>query len=122
MKSYVQLFQVFITSFCVICCFGITALQAETSSHSLMRAKGEELATATGHYARSRSLLLAALREFDLGLKQANPNMLLDVKEWREDLINRAEDLERVLTPQPRSTKHGVQFRPNHELLGEAYR
>ncbi|MCB0336183.1 MAG: hypothetical protein KDD62_07750 [Bdellovibrionales bacterium] len=110
----------------LVICLSISAfiapLSAEVKPVSLERAQGEKLATAVGHYARARSLLLAALREFDAGLKQANPQVIIDVKEWREDIINRSEDLDKVIAPQPRSTKHGVQFNPDSRLLSEAYR
>lgn len=100
----------------------IGSVSAQTTPVNLERAKGEKLATAIGHYARARSLLLAAVREFDAGLKHANPQVLVDVKEFRNTLLDRAEDLEKILAPQPRATKRGVQFAPDSRLLGEAYR
>ena len=94
---------------------------AEKETVSLKRAQGEELASAIGHYARARSLLIAAVREFDKGLKQANPDILIDSKEWRNSILDRAEDLEKVLSPQPHATERGVYFNPDSRLLGEAY-
>ncbi len=85
-------------------------------------AKGERLAAAVGHYARSRSLILAAIREFDLGKKLATPDVLLDSAEWRSSLIDRATELEKVLDPQPRITSGGVRYQPDTRLLGEASR
>jgi hypothetical protein len=78
----------------------------------------EVLAAATGHYARARSLLVAALREFDSGLKLAKPDAILNSKEWRADLIARAEDLERILAPQARASRFGVRFEADPRLLG----
>ena len=94
---------------------------AEKEPVNLQRAEGEELAAAVGHYARARSLIIAAVREFDKGHKRANPQALIDVKEFRHSLLDRAEDLEKILAPQPRSTEKGVQFSPDSRLLSEAY-
>jgi hypothetical protein len=98
------------------------ALADDGQQINLEQAKGEDLATAIGHYARARSMLLAAIREFDKGLKLANPQILLDVKEFRNTLIDRAEDLERVIAPQPKATRKGVQFAPDSRLLSEDYK
>lgn len=84
------------------------------------RATGERLSTAVGHYSRARSLLIAALREFDQGQKLANPSALLDSAKWRGSVLNRAEELERILDPQPRASKGGVKFNADTRLLGEA--
>ena len=93
----------------------------ETSSprevSSVGQAHGETLATAVAHYARARSLLIAAVRAFDEGYKTAKPDTLLDSKEWRDTLISRAEELEKVLAPQPKASKSGIQFGADHRLL-----
>ena len=93
---------------------------AEQAATGLERASGENLATAVGHYARARSLLIAAIREFDAGYKLANPNVLLDSNEWRATLVDRAQDLDKVLDPQPRLTKSGVKYQADSRLLLEA--
>ena len=93
---------------------------ALSSSMGLEKASGEKLAAAIGHYARSRSLLIAAINEFDKGYKIANPNALLDSKEWKSTLVDRAEELQRVLDPQPRASKGGVRFDADTRLLNEA--
>lgn len=90
---------------------------SETKAMTLERASGEDLASAIGHYAKSRSLLLAAIREFDLGYKLARPDSLLNSKEWRNGVINKAQELERVLAPQPRVTHSGVKFEGDNRLL-----
>lgn len=100
-----------------ICTFLATNLVAETKSPTLTRATNEELATAVGYYARSRSLLLAALREFDKGLSVANPDQLVDVKELRHTILDQAEALQKILSPQPRTTKYGVKFEADSRLL-----
>ncbi len=84
---------------------------------------GPEQATeAVAHFARARSLIIAALHEFDKGRKIASPSELLDAAQWRNTLIDRAEDLDRVLDPQPRATKGGIRFEADPRLLPEADR
>lgn len=85
----------------------------------LENARGEQLANAVGHYARARSLIQAAIREFDKGYRLANPESLFDPHEWRHTLLDRAEELERVLDPQPRVTRGGVRFDPDPRLLSD---
>jgi len=80
-------------------------------------AEGETLAKAVGYYSRSHSLLIEAIREFDRGAKIARPDSVLDRDEWRASLVSRAEDLERILSPQPRVTKGGVKFEADTRLL-----
>jgi hypothetical protein len=84
--------------------------------------QGERLAEAIGHYARARSLILAAIREFDAGKKVASPDVIIDSAEWRSSLIDRATELERILDPQPKLTSGGVRYNPDTRLLGEATR
>jgi len=86
------------------------------------QAGSEETTEAVAHFARSRALIIAALREFDKGRKIANPSELLDSVQWRNTLIDRAEDLDRVLDPQPRATKGGIKFQADPRLLPEASR
>ncbi len=93
---------------------------AERRSVSLGRADQETTAEAIAHYARSRALLMAALREFDEARKIAQPDDLLDPIKWRNTLIDRAEDLERVLDPQPKATRGGIRFSADPRLLPEA--
>ncbi len=87
------------------------------SSASLQTAGTEQLAAAIGHYAKSRSLLIAAIREFDKGYKLANPDALIDSKAYRNTLITRAEEMEHVLDPQPRASKGAVAIDPDSRLL-----
>lgn len=86
------------------------------------QASEQQSARAIGHYARARSLLIAALREFDIGMKVAEPSTLFDPSGWRESIAKRATELERVLDPQPRSTSNGVKFSPDRRLLAEETR
>ena len=89
----------------------------EIRSNGLEQAKGEQLATAIGHFGRARSLLIAAIQEFDEGCKFANPKVLLNVETWRNNIMDRTEDLDRVLAPQARVTKGGVQYQSDTRLL-----
>jgi hypothetical protein len=79
----------------------------------------QETARAVGHYTRARSLLLAALREFDAGTRVAELPTLIDPTGWRETVAERAHELERVLDPQPRITSGGASFSPDRRLLAE---
>ena len=93
------------------------ANQDERPSGSLESAKGERLATAIGHYARARSLLIEALREFDRGRQVASPDVVLNTTDWRDSVAERAHDLEVILDPQPRATRGGVKFGADTRLL-----
>jgi hypothetical protein len=95
---------------------------AEGNSKNLGSARPEVAAEAVAHYARSRALLVSALNEFDKGRKLARPDELIDSTKWRNTLIDRAEDLERVLDPQPRATRGGIKFEADPRLLPEAKR
>lgn len=102
----------------------LTAAVSLQSSHAdtvnLGQASQEESAEAVAHYARSRALLISAIHEFDQARKIAKPDELLDSTKWRNTLIDRAEDLERVLDPQPKATKGGIKFSADPRLLPEA--
>ena len=87
---------------------------------ALGSAENQNTTEAIALFARSRSLIIAALHEFDKGRKLASPNQLLDPVQWRNTLIDRAEDLDRVLDPQPRATKGGIKFEADPRLLPEA--
>lgn len=103
---------------------GITATWAQVASAQEFhgQASDQQSARAIGHYARARSLLIAAIREFDVGMKVAEPSTLLDPSGWRDSIAQRASELERVLDPQPRSTSSGVKFSPDRRLLAEEAR
>jgi hypothetical protein len=96
----------------------VNPVSAEGKSQPLQQATGERLAMAIGHFARARSLLLAAMREFDAGYQLADPGALLDSAKWRATLARRSEELERVLDPQPRVSQGGVRYNPDTRLLG----
>ncbi len=95
---------------------------AEGRTVALGAADQETAVEAVAHYARARALLISALNEFDTARKLARPDELLDPVKWRNTLIDRAEDLERVLDPQPKATKGGIKFSADPRLLPEAKR
>ncbi len=109
---YVALFGALVVS------AGVDSSRAE--SVTLGQASQEESAEAVAHYARSRALLISAINEFDTARKIAKADDLLDSTKWRNTLIDRAEDLERVLDPQPKATKGGIKFSADPRLLPEA--
>ena len=86
---------------------------------SLEKAEGTTLAKATGHFARARSFLIAAIQEFDAGTRIASPDAILNSSEWRKSLINRTEELEHILDPQPRITRGGVRYSADSRLISE---
>lgn len=106
--------------FPLLLCFfvGVNA-NAESSSTPIERLEGVKLSEATGYYGRSRALLISAIREFDKALKLSKPDALFDSAEWRQSILDRVEELERVLDPQPRVTKDGVRFDPDSRLLNK---
>lgn len=78
----------------------------------------EETSIAIGHFARAKSLLEAALREFDAGAKVAKPDSIINSQQWRSELIGRAEDLNRILAPQANASRLGVRYDADARLLG----
>ena len=101
---------------------GVASDRAMAKRIKLGQAGQEDTTEAIARYARARSLIIAALHEFDKARKIASPSELLDPVEWRNTLIDRAEDLDRVLDPQPRATKGGIKFEADPRLLPEASR
>jgi hypothetical protein len=102
----------------------VTSMAARTScaedrAVGLDAADKRQASEAVAHYTRARSLLIAAINEFDRARKIARPDELLDPVRWRNTLIDRAEDLERVLDPQPRASTGGVQFAADPRLLSD---
>ncbi len=115
--SVIQLFIAVIMTSQIAFADGEYANKTPKASAQLEGAEGETLASAVGYYARARSLLIEAVREFDRGAKIARPDAILDSEEWRNTLISRAEDLETILAPQARVTKGGVKFGADNRLL-----
>ena len=101
---------------------GVSTTYAEGRTVALGAADQETAVEAVAHYARARALLITALNEFDTARKLARPDELLDPVKWRNTLIDRAEDLERVLDPQPKATRGGIKFSADPRLLPEAKR
>lgn len=72
---------------------------------------------AVGHYARARSMMVEALKEFEQGRRLARPDLLLDSEDFRLKLISLTEDLNRVIDPKPRITRDGAVFRANPRMV-----
>jgi hypothetical protein len=107
----------------ILSCLLVTPVLAQAEeSASIEKAAGEDLSVAMGHYARSRALLISAIGEFDKGAKLADPKIILDGKRWRGSLVERAQELERLLDPQPRVSKRGAKYEAQKSLLNEAKR
>lgn len=81
------------------------------------KASAEQQSIATGHFARARSLLIAALNEFDSGVRKADPSSLIDTGMFREGIKSRARELERILDPQAKESESGVKFSADSRLL-----
>lgn len=92
---------------------------AQDRGGDLDGANKQQSAEAVAHYARARALLISAVNEFDKARKIARPDELIDPVRWRNTLIDRAEDLERVLDPQPRASTGGIQFSADPRLLSD---
>lgn len=101
---------------------GVVSPFAASAEGGIERAEGERLSMALGHYARARSLLIAAMNEFDQGRTLADPKLILDAKTWRKSLEQRAVELERLLDPQPRVSEGGVRYEPDSRLITDAKR
>lgn len=80
-------------------------------------ASAERRSIAVGHYARARALLVEALAEFERGRHVAQPDVLVDAERWRTSVISRAEELNRLLDPQPRVTRSGAQYKASKALI-----
>lgn len=81
--------------------------------------QGPQVSVAIGHYARARTYLIEALREFDKGKKISDPSPLLDTIDWRASVIEKAKDLEIILDPQGRETEGGVKYDAAPGLLSK---
>ena len=92
---------------------------AEDSSTTLLNSDPQKLAKGIGHFERSRSLLLAAIREFDAGYKYVKPDQVLDTDMWRSSILTRASELETMLSPRPREANTGIKYEADPRLIGE---
>lgn len=103
-----------------------TAVKTKTAPETIKKGvsidqlEGPRLAAAIGHFSRARSLLIAAVHEFDAGTRIGNPDLLINSTEWRKAVISQASELERVLSPQPAEPKGGVKYEGDSRLLTES--
>lgn len=100
----------------------LPVLAEEEKGPNLDAVSTEVKGTAVGYYARSRSLIIAAINEFDRGYKTANSDQLIDSAKLRANLIEAAQELEKVLDPQSRETRGGIKYEADPRLLNEANR
>ena len=96
----------------------VDPISAEVTTTKIESATRPTLAKATGHYSRTRSLLIAAVREFDKANKLVDPGALIKTNEFRNILLDRVEDLDKILAPQPRVSEAGVRYESDGRLLG----
>lgn len=95
-----------------------TVLMSFATASAEQFASAERTDVALGHYARARALLVEALAEFEQAKEIANPDLMLDSEKWTLTVISKAEDLNRLLDPQPRTTRMGATFRADNRLIG----
>lgn len=91
---------------------------AEEPAENLLSSDPQKLARGIGHFERSRSLLLAAIREFDSGYTHVKTDQVMDAEAWRKTLLLRAQELETILSPKPREIQSGSRYAPDSRLLG----
>ncbi|MCI5066193.1 hypothetical protein MRY87_10750 [bacterium] len=96
-----------------------STVAAQAGPVLIERADGRELSKATGHWARARTYMVKALREFDRGTEVVDPDALIDAGELRSRILDHIQVLGRVIDPQPRATEGGVRYGAAPELLGE---
>jgi hypothetical protein len=97
-----------------------------TGSNSQSAAMGEyagveRTQAAIGHYARARTLLVEAMREFDAGKEIARPDLILNSETWKAGVSARADELAHVISPQGRETTGGVRFKESQALLNQKF-
>lgn len=92
-------------------------LERDREKYSEQREK-TRINRATAHYARSRSLILAAIDEFDKARQLADPSLLLNGDQWRAGLVEKAKQMERVIAPRAREADAGVALPGDSRLLG----
>ena len=89
----------------------------ELAGTDMMVATQVELERSAAHYQRARALLISAIREFDQATAIASPDAIIDSDRFRVSLRTRAEELEKVLAPQPRAHRGGIALPPDPRLL-----
>lgn len=73
--------------------------------------------TAVAHYSRARTMLVAALEEFEQGRRYARPDVLVDSEDWRLKVVSLTEELNRLIDPQVKVTREGVRTKGNPRLI-----
>lgn len=101
----------------LISAFPVTAEDPTISSPSITSLSPDKLEEAQGHYAKARALLIAAVHEFDLGLKIADTSSIISPKAWRDTVIDKADDLEKITEPKAKEATSGVKYQGNSNIL-----
>lgn len=92
-------------------------LEARSGNSAFEAREKARLNRAAAHYQRSRAHLLSAIDEFNKASKLANPKMIMDVNAWRGAVSKSAQDLARILAPQPRHSVSGVKLESAPNLI-----
>ena len=115
---------IFYICFPVAFSFNVASAQVEEDTTTVVsdkRIDDDAFASAVGYYARSRHFIIKAIQEFDAGVAYVDPSVLINISQWRNTLIDKAEDLERILTPQPLADPQGVIFNPDQRFINKDY-
>lgn len=88
----------------------VGARAAEQMNVAPKLASKERREAALAHYSRARSMLLESLAEFERARDIARPDLIIDSEAWRNTLVSRARELDRVLEPQARASASGARL------------
>jgi hypothetical protein len=93
----------------------------QTASLGSEYAGPERTQAAIGHYARARTLLVEAMKEFEAGREIARPDLILNAETWKAGVSARADELGHIISPQARETSGGARFRESHATLNQNF-
>jgi len=86
---------------------------------SNVSAQNQGTTKSEAHFMRAKSLLLAALREFDEGAN-ASPEISINSSSWKSEVRDKANELERIISPRARMSTSGAKFDAYPQLLSES--
>jgi hypothetical protein len=96
----------------------IGGLEIDTSSASKESQSAIRITRAVAHFERARSLIAAAIEEFNSGASIADPSAILNPQELRASLAKATSQLESVISPRPRKAVIGIKMKADPRLLG----
>jgi hypothetical protein len=79
-------------------------------SVELQDASSERRSAAVGHYSRARTMLIEAIEEFEHARTIARPDLVLNGDDFRAGLIQKIDDLSKVIEPQANVARAGARF------------